>query len=299
MTAKHSSELLFLAACWGASFLFMREAAPEFGVIALIFVRVAVAALFLLPIVMLRKKQRPMFTHWLPITFVGLTNTAIPFCLFAFATLSLEAGYTSVINATAPMFGAIIAVLWLKDRLSNSAMVGLLIGFLGVFVLVSDKYDPQSQLPWLAISAGLSASLLYGIAACCTKRYLQGVEPLAIAGGSQMYSTLMLLPLALWFWPETSPSAQAWYYGILLGILCTGLAYIMYFRLIAMLGAAKAITVAYLVPVFGVIWGIIFLDEKVSLLLLAGGGLILLGVSLTTGILKLPVLPPSATKNQL
>jgi len=286
MTAKQSFELLLLASFWGASFLFMRVATPEFGVFALVCVRVAVAALFLLPIAFIARKSRPIWQHWKPITLVGLTNTAIPFCLFSYATLHLEAGYTSVINATAPMFGALIAVLWLKDKLNRAAVMGLLVGFSGVLILVMEKYSPGASLPILPILAGLGATLLYGVAACYIKAKLQGVESLAVAAGSQLFSTLMLLPLALWFWPQNQLSFSAWNAAILLGVLCTGLAYLMYFRLIASAGATKAITVAYLVPVFGVLWGVLFLQEKLSLHLLLGAAFILFGVALTTGIIK-------------
>lgn len=278
-------ELVLLAALWGASFLFMREGAPQFGPIALIALRTGIAALFLLPILLLGRQQRYIFSQWRPILIVGLTNTAIPFCLFSYTTLSLAAGFTSILNATAPMFAAIIAFLWLRQKLTLTAMAGLLVGFGGVFVLVTGKEGGMVRIEWLPILAALAATFLYGFAANYTKKALNGVPSLAIATGSQLYSALALSPLAWLTWPASMPGAEAWWQVGALGIACTGLAYILYFHLIEKVGVSNSITVAYLVPLFGVLWGALFLDEVLHFSMFAGGGMILLGVALTTGMM--------------
>ncbi|GAB3024888.1 DMT family transporter [Bowmanella dokdonensis] len=287
-------ELILLAALWGASFLFMREGAPQFGPIALIALRTGVAALFLLPILLISRQQRHIFSRWRPILIVGLTNTAIPFCLFSYTTLSLAAGVTSILNATAPMFAAIIAFVWLKQKLTSVAMFGLLVGFGGVFVLTAGKEGGMGQVEWLPILAALGATCLYGFAANYTKAALAGTPSLAIATGSQIYSALALAPLAWLTWPVQTPQSSAWGQVLALGVACTGLAYILYFHLIEKVGVGNSITVAYLVPLFGVLWGALFLDETLHLSMFVGGGMILLGVALTTGLvgkLRRPVKP--------
>ncbi|WP_416306726.1 DMT family transporter [Neptunicella sp. SCSIO 80796] len=279
-------ELLILSALWGASFLFMREGAPQFGPIGLIAIRTAVATLVLLPFMMMSGQFRDCLRHWKAIFIVGLVNTAIPFCLFAYATLFLGAGYTSIINACAPMFAAIIAFTWLGERLSASAIFGLLLGFSGVIVLVLGRGYQTDSIVILPVVAGLGATFLYGLAVCLTKRYLTGVRSLAIATGSQFFSAICLLPLAFYYWPASMPTATAWWQVAVLGIACTGIAYILYFRLIANVGIRNAVSVAYLVPVFGLLWGAVFLAEQITLTMLVGAVTIMLGVSLTSGLLQ-------------
>lgn len=286
MKTRDLIELIVLAAIWGASFLFMRTATPEFGAIPLVTVRTLVAALVLIPILLIAKKYPDVKRYWFPIFLVGLVNTAIPFCLFSYSTMYLGAGFASILNATAPMFGALVAFLWLKDNLSLSAVVGLFIGFSGVVVLSNARATVSLELAIIPIAAALLATLFYGIGACLTKRYLAGVSTLAIATGSQGFAALALIPVALFTLPSQMPSSSAWLQVILLGVACTAFAYILYFRLIANIGAAKAITVAYLVPVFGVMWGIVFLQEQLTLPMVSGALLILFGVTLTTGVIK-------------
>ncbi|MGO4891172.1 DMT family transporter [Flavobacterium sp. W21_SRS_FM6] len=284
MPVKFAFELVFLAAIWGASFLFMRTTSAEFGPVLLITLRTGIAALVLLPVLLAKRQLNTVVKNWRIISVIGLTNTAIPFCLFSYSTLYLGAGYASVLNATAPMFGALIAFYWLKDRLLRIAVVGLVIGFVGVVVLSLSRQHSGTATAWLPILAALAATSLYGLAACVAKRYLQGVNALAITTGSQVVAAITLAPLSLFFWPNEMPSSNSWWQVVALGVLCTALAYILYFRLIANIGSAKAITVAYLVPVFGVLWGIIFLAERLNLGMWIGASLILLGVALTSGL---------------
>ncbi|WP_259369325.1 DMT family transporter [Colwellia sp. MB02u-10] len=291
---KASIELLLLAAIWGASFMFMRVGSPEFGPIVFATLRAGIAAIFLIICLVLFKETNALKGRWRDIFVVGALNTAIPFTLFSFATLTLTAGTASVLNATAPMFSAIVAYIWLKDKLSLSAMFGLVIGFFGVYLLVSDNLhfdieftdkslENNTLLPTLA---AMLAALCYGISANYTKKNLSTIKPLALAAGSQIAATAMLLPLSLFFIPETLPSSNAIWSVLLIGVICTGVAYILFFRLIAQLGPAKAISVTYLIPAFGILWGALFLGETISLMMLLGGGIILLGVALTTGVLR-------------
>lgn len=278
--------LISLAAIWGASFMFMRIAVPEFGPVTLIALRSMIGFVTLLPFLILYKGWRDIHNYWREIFVVGLTNTAIPFVLLAFATLTLSAGLTSILNATAPIFAALVAFLWLKDKLTNNKVIGLIIGFIGVTTLFISKGNLSFDATAIAILAGLVAALNYGFAACYTKKKLTGVASLTIATGSQFFAFIVFIPFLPLAWPEHSVSAIAWYSTIMLGAICTALAYILYFRLLASLGPEKAITVAYLIPVFGVIWGMLFLQEQISWAMIVGGGLILFGVGLTTGLFR-------------
>lgn len=286
MSAKHIIELLFLASLWGGSFIFMRIASPEFGPILLMAFRTLTASLFLLPLVLISKKHKHFQGYKMKIFIVGLFNTAIPFVLFGYATLTLSGGLTSVLNATTPMFGAIVAYFWFRDKLTVTATFGLLIGFIGVYLLVLDKLHLDVETILLPTLAALLASLCYGLSANYTKRYLTGVSSTVLATGSQVSATIVLLPLSLFFLPTQMPSNTAIISVLLLGLLCTSIAYIIFFHLIANLGPTKAISVTYLIPAFGLFWGSLFLDEVITMSMLIGCGFILIGVALATGLLK-------------
>lgn len=280
-------ELTLLAALWGGSFLFIRYAAPAFGVAPLIWLRVAIAALCLVPLLLWRGHGDILRQHAGTLVLMGIFSTALPFVLIAWAMLSLTAGLASILNAATPIFTAVIAALWLHDRLNKSQMLGLVIGFAGVLLLAADKADFKPGGSGWAIVAMLLATLSYGVGANMTKHYLGGVPPLVNAAGSQLVSTLILSPLAWWFWPAKMPENMAWGAVIALGVGCTALAFLMFFRLIATIGAARTITVTFLIPLFGVLWGSLFLNETVNAGMLVGGGIVILGTSLATGVFRL------------
>ena len=292
MRSSDLSELMLLAALWGASFLFMRMGAAEFGPIALVAVRVGGAALFLMPLLQLRGQMHVLRRHWRPIFVVGLTNSALPFLCFSYAALSITAGLSAIFNAAAPLFGAVIAWLWLNDKLNRTRIVGLVIGFAGVLWLAWNKADHSAAFKpggsgW-AIVACLAATVLYGLSASLTKKTLAGVAPMAVAAGSQLSAAIALVVPAILWWPATMPSATAWLTAALLAIFSTGVAYVLYFRLIANIGPANAIAVTFLVPAFAVLWGWLMLGEQVSGAMLIGCAVILFGTSLATGVLRMP-----------
>lgn len=280
-------ELISLAAIWGSSFIFMRIGSPEFGPFLFMALRTLTASLFLLPLVYIAKQQKALNGYKLKMLIAGQLNTAIPFVLFGYATLTLAAGTTSVLNATTPMFGAVVAYLWLKQKLNLSASLGIIIGFLGVYVLVFDKVSLGDKDIIRPAIAALIASFCYGFSANYTKKHLSGINSVALAAGSQISASFTLIPISLFFLPSTIPSNEAFISVALLGVVCTGIAYIIFFRLIANLGPARAMSVTYLLPVFGILWGSLFLDETISQWMIIGCGLILTGVALTTGVLKL------------
>ena len=291
MSRRDLADLLLLAALWGASFLFMRVAAPQFGALPMSALRVAGAALLLLPLLALRGGLVDLGRHWRPIACVGITNSALPFVGFGLAALTLPAGLSAILNATSPMFGALIAMLWLREPGSAIRSAGLAIGFIGVVALAGGSArlgTPGSQGAGQAIALCLAASALYGFSACFARRFLQGVDSLAVATGSQISAALALAIPAWWAWPKSTPAASAWWALLALALLCTGLAYVLYFRLIARIGPARAITVTYLVPAFAMGWAATFLGEAITPAMLGSAALILLGTGLATGMLQWP-----------
>ena len=287
MKLRDAVDLLVLAAVWGASFLFMRIAAPEFGSVVLVQLRVTIGALFLLPVFMVRGQISELRIHWKKLGLLGAINSAIPFCLLTYSTLYLTGGFASILNATAPLFGALIAWLWLADKLDGSRIAGLLIGLAGVITLVWNKIGLGAGDVSVAIFAAILASAFYGIGANYTKRYAGEVSSLAIATGSQIGAAIVLLPATMFLWPAGPISAPAWISVAIMGIASTGIAYVLYFRLIANVGPAKAISVTYLVPVFAVFWGAMFIDESVTTTMIFGCAIILIGTALATGALPL------------
>jgi drug/metabolite transporter (DMT)-like permease len=278
MNVRDVFEWLLLGGLWGASFLFMRVASPEFGPIALIAMRVSAAALFLIIPMMLSRNTTMILRFWKQLLVLGALNSAIPFTLFAYATLSMKAGDAAVLNATAPLFGGLIGYVWFRELLSMQKIIGLLIGFCGVVILVWGKLGGADGV--MPLLAGLAAAVLYGVGAHYSKHALKGVPPLVVSNGSLIAAAIMLLPLALLTWPVAMPSGTSWLCVAALGLGCTAIAYLLYFRLLRNVGAANAMTVAYLIPVFGILWGYLFLQESVTISTWIGGLTVLAGTSL-------------------
>ena len=268
----------------------MRLGAAEFGALPTAGMRVGIAALFLLPLLVLRGQWSVLSRHWKKIFVLGMLNSGIPFALYAYALLSISTGLSSLLNATVPLFGALVAWLWLKDRPHGMKILGLLIGFVGVAMLAwgkaSFKPNASGLVTGWAVLACLGACLCYGISASFTKRHLGGVPSLVIATGSQLGATLGLALPTLWLWPSQTPSATAWLALLAVGVLCTGVAYVLFFRLIDKVGAAGSLTVTFLIPVFAVFYGVVFLGESVTAWMLICGTVILLGTALSMGLLK-------------
>lgn len=279
-------EFVLLAALWGASFLFARVVGVELGALPTAGLRVGLAGLALWPVLWRRGLVRVALAHWRPILVVGLLNSAIPFALYAWAVLSITTGLAAILNATSPLFGALVARLWLGERLPASRVLGLVLGFAGVAALASGQADFKPGGTGWALVACLGAALGYGIAACYTRVHLTGVPPLAVATGSQIAAALVLaLPTALW-WPAQAPSAKAWGAAVALALLCTAVAYVLYFRLIARAGPSRAVAVTFLIPVFAVAYGALLLGEPVTPWMLGCGAVVVLGTALATGALR-------------
>ena len=288
MTTRDVIDLVALGFLWGASFLFMRIAGPEFGALALVEVRVVIAAVVLLPLLLARGQGHELIDHWATLGILGIHNTALPFVLFTWATLYLTAGTSGILNSTAPIFAFVVAWAWLGEKLDISRSAGLAVGTVGVWLLVGDKVGASTSDSTLAVIAALGACLCYGIGGNFTRRYLSHVKALAVATGSQIAAALVLLPVAFLTWPEGPISMTAWAGAIILGVFSTALAYILYFRLVANTGPTKAITVTYLIPLFAMVLGAVVIDEPITGSMVIGCAVILLGTSLAAGVLRLP-----------
>jgi drug/metabolite transporter (DMT)-like permease len=283
-------DFVLLSLLWGSSFLFMLEGVNAFGPIATSWVRVFLAALMLTPVLLWRREMGGLRLHWRLTLMVGLMSSGIPFVLYGFALQHISTGMSSIFNATTPLFGALIAWTWLGDRLNTSRALGLAVGFVGVVLLTSDVTAQMrfgSDGSALAVAACLVATFFYGLAGNFIKRYLQNVSPMVTTTGSLWGASAVLALPAWWLWPEQAPPLRAWLALGAAGLLCTALAYVLYFRLMLRTGPARAMTVTYLIPVFANVLGVVLLDEVITHWMLLGGAVIVLGTALASGLLHI------------
>lgn len=271
-------ELGLLGAIWGASFMFMRVAAPEFGSTPLVAIRLGLGAVILLPFLW---RERRAFDRqlWPRLALIGAINSAIPFTLFAWAAQRAPAGVGAITNSMAVLFAALVAFLFYGEKIGARRAVALITGFAGVIVLASGKVGGASI--GLPVAAGTFAAFLYGIGGNLVKRHLAGLPATAVAAATLSCAALMTAPFAIAQWPQHAVSATSWGAVAALGVLCTGIAFVMYYRLIARIGASRAATTTYLVPLFGVGWAWLLLDEPLTMTMVVAGALILGSVVLS------------------
>ena len=282
MSTANLLRLFLLAAIWGGSFLFMRIAAPVLGPGWLIELRVVFAALFLAAIALVLKKSLDLRRYWKHYAILGLFNAAIPFVLFAYAAKTLSASLLSVLNATAPMWAALIAAVWQRQMVTPRVLLGLVLGTAGVALLVgTDRLSTQDGA-LLAIAAALLAPFNYGIATVYAKS-APAVEPFSNAHGSMWTGALLTLPSLLMFPQPAMPSPGILGAAVALGVLCSGVAYLLYYGLVRDVGPTSALTVTFLAPLFGILWGTLFLHEVVGWTTLAGAAIVIAGTILVTG----------------
>ncbi|PIE25324.1 MAG: EamA family transporter [Neptuniibacter caesariensis] len=286
MNLNSGIRLVLLAAIWGASFLFMRISVPVIGAPAVADLRVLLAAVFLVCVAVLIKQKLEFKKHWKHYFLLGLFNSALPFLLFSYAALHLQASLLSILNATAPIWGCLIAVIALRQTVPLKTVFGLVLGVAGVVgILGFDVQVFQKGLLWPCLAA-VGAAFCYGVASIYA-RYANSVEPFNNAHGSMWSSALILLPLVFAFAPRELAANDLLSVKLMgslltLGVVCTGVAYLMYFRLIEDVGPASALTVTFLVPVFGVLWGHLFLNEPIGWPVLVGGVSVVTGTMLVT-----------------
>ncbi len=288
MRAKDFGALLLLAALWGGSFLFMRVVAPVIGPVLLITARVGIASAALLAYALLSGRLPVLRGHRRLFLVLDAFNGALPYTLFAAAELYLTASIASVLNATTPLFTALIAALWLRERLGAREVIGLCCGFVGVAVLVGWSPLPRSPLLLASIVAALAACCSYGVVNAYIKRTSIGLAPLQLAIGQQLGALVLLLPLAV---PITALSGPLPPVSITVGLavlglalLSTALAYLLFFHLIVNIGPMRTSLVTYLTPVFGILWGALLLREPLRPGMALGAVIIFLSVALTSGV---------------
>lgn len=297
MKAADLGRLLLLSAIWGSSFIFIRIAAPVLGPVALVEARLLIAGITLLVYAVTTGQVLEFRQRWRQYLVLGAVGSTIPFLLISTAELRLSASLAAILNATSPLFGAIIAAMWIRDRLTIRKVVGLAVGFLGVAILAgwrnpgmstATPTDPSRGV-LLSIGASLLAALCYGLSSVYTKAKVASAPPMGMAVGSQLLASLVLLPVTPFALPGAWPSRTVLLSTLALGFVCTALAYIIYYRLVVNIGPVRTLTVTFLVPIFGVLWGWLLLGEPITLSKLISCAVILLGTALVTGLpLQLP-----------
>jgi drug/metabolite transporter (DMT)-like permease len=282
MKTADYARLVLLAAIWGASFIFMRVAAPAFGTAWTAEARLLIAGLVLAAWLRFSGFEPQLRRHWKAYAAVGLVNLALPSLLYAFALRHIPAAVGAVLNATSPMFGALLATLFLGERFTGRMAAGCAAGLAGVALVVRPDSFGGSPMFLSAAGACLLACLCYGYNGVVMRRQAAGVPSRGIAVGGQLAAALMLLPAAAAFPPDAMPGVLPSANLLALALLGNALGFVLYFRLIADVGATRALTVTYLMPAFSIAWAMLFLGESLPASALAGGTLILAGTVLVT-----------------
>lgn len=286
MSPADTLRLLLLSSLWGLSFIFMRVASPEFGPVPLVLVRMGVGAALLVPLLLSVRYLRLVRENAGRLFLLGLINHVLPFSLLALATTRLEAGFTSLINATTPIFTALLGALFFTTPIQRQQYLGLAMALFGVYVLSADRLDFALGGDGWFILAVLGATFCYGVASNYSKTYLVHLPVRVLAAGSTAMSALILLVPGLLLWPAAPISGLAWANGLALAVLSTTVAFLLYFGLIASAGATATSTVTFLVPVSALVWGYLLLGERLSLQILAGMAITLAGTAIATRMIR-------------
>lgn len=283
MDSSSLYRLFALSAIWGASFLFVKIGAPVLGPVMLIFWRVLLATAFLLIVAVVMKRNMTLLRHWKHFLMFGFFGTALPFMLFAYAASTVSASLLSILNATSPIWAAGLSAAWTRKPLSPKSLLGLGLGLGGVALLagVESLHLPSGGV--LAIFSGLAAAFSYGLATVYAN-HAEAVDPFSNAVGSVIGALVIMTPLlVINSTPWVAPAPHVLFAVFALGVVCSGVAFLLYFRLVADVGPAPALTVTFLIPVFGIFWGVVFLGESVGWHTLVGSLIVLAGTALVTG----------------
>jgi drug/metabolite transporter (DMT)-like permease len=271
-------ELTLLGAVWGASFMFQRVAAPQFGPLPMVELRLLFGVVPLLPFLW-RARLHFRGTVWWRVAVIGAINSAIPFVLFAWATERAPAGIGAISNATTAIFAPLLALLLYGEKIHGRRAIGIVAGFVGVVVLASGRTAGASVT--LAAIAGTIGGFLYALGAVLLRRHLAGIPSAALAAATLGCSAILVAPLAAISWPQHPVAAAAWWNVLAVGVLCTGIPYVFFYRLLQRIGAARTSIITYLIPLFGVLWARLFLHEAVTTTMAIACALILVGVALS------------------
>ena len=292
MRGADLARLVALAAMWGASYLFMRYAVPSFGPVPLIELRVVVAGLALLLFLKATGGVVGWRKHWRAFLFVGAVGLAAPFVLIAKALATIDASTAAILNALSPLFATLVAAVWIRDPVTPAKMTGIALCLAGTAVLVGWTPKPMTGAELLAAGMSIAATALYGYTIVFTKVHLKEASPIGNSAGTLLMAAIALAPFVPFAHTEAAITPLAWAAALGLAIVSTTFAFILYSRLIADVGPVKAITVTLLVPIFGMLWGMIFLGEPLTAGRVAGCAIILAGCSLILGLVRLPLRQP-------
>jgi len=279
---------LILSLCWGTSFLLMQEATKSYGPFLSSWLRVSIASLILLPYIIARGEFPQLIAHWRNMIIAGLLSCAIPFTCYFYALTSLSTGLSSVLNATTPMFGALIAWIWLREKLNSLRIMGLLLGFLGITSLILNASQPgelHNTQHVIAVLACLVATFCYGLSANYSQKYMHSLSPMLNATGCLVAASVALLVPALLDLPSEWPSLSSTLAITLSGVFSTAAAYALFFRIISKIGAARSMTITYLVSLIGICLGLVVLDESITLVMIVSAMIVLLGTALSSGLI--------------
>jgi drug/metabolite transporter (DMT)-like permease len=286
------ARLVALAAVWGASYLFMRYAVPQLGPVRMIAIRVLVGGLLLAAFVAVTRGSVDWRRHWKHFLFVGAIGVALPFVLIAVALTSIDASTAAILNALTPLFTSLIAAAWIRDPLTLQKMIGVTLCLAGTTVLVGWTPAPMTPAQLIGASMSVAATALYGLSNVYAKVKLKNASAMGISVGTLLMAAAALAPIALAV-PAPRPLAEvaplAWVATLCLALFSTAIAFIWYYRLIADVGPVKSSTVTLLVPIFGMVWGVIFLGEPVTPGRIAGCAIILGGCALILGLVRNPL----------
>ena len=278
---------------WGASYLFMRYAVRHLGPVLLIELRVAIAGVLLAAFVKITGGTVGWKRHWKPYLFVGTVGLAAPFFLIAEALTVIDASTAAILNALSPLFASLVAAVWIRDPLTPAKAAGIALCLVGTAVLVGWTPQPMSGRELFAASLSVAATALYGFTIVFTKVHLKDASPMGTSAGTLLMAAAAMLPFTPVSHDLSAVPALAWAAVLGLAVVSTTVAFIFYYRLIADVGPVKAITVTLLVPVFGMIWGVLFLGEHLTPGRVAGCAIILAGCSLILGLSRIPSRRPA------
>jgi drug/metabolite transporter (DMT)-like permease len=296
MTRANLIRLFSLAAIWGAAFLFLRIAVPALGALQTTVLRVLIGGLAMFLYAKAMKVECGWRKYWKHYIAIGAINSALPFSLFAYGAAHLPSSYEILLNSATPLFAAIFAALWMNEAMTLQKTLGLLIGAAGV-ALVAGIAPPGADMQFgICVAAGLLGAACYGISGIYIRKFTPGIAPAAMAGCSQLAAAALMSPVFLHMPPASALTLPVTASLLSLALLCSGAAYLLYFRLLAEAGPSRALTVTFLMPVFGMFWGTLFLHEAVTTSMLAGCGLIVSGTALVLGLVRWRKPVPGACK---
>ncbi len=278
MENKYWVLITILGAVWGSAFMFIKIATPELGPIALVNIRLAVAGLIFIPFLLQQKYLKHFRSNLKNILVLSVINTALPFSLFAYASLESSSNMLSILNGTTAIMAVVISTIWLKIRLNFFQIMGVFIGLFGIIVLANPD---NVYISMKATIFCLSAAFCYALSANYIQKFAYKTNTIVLIGWSLVIASVLLLPITFFNLPSQFPSNNVIFSILWLGVISTGVAFLGYVRLIEKVGAVKTATVAYFIPVFGVIWGYVFLGEPITLQILIGMILILIGIVFT------------------